>query len=69
MSLFAVATVFNMNLSEQGRASDVSLEAIAVMAQATPEGEDNGYERVTVTKTETYTRLKCVGVGSVECKE
>jgi hypothetical protein len=34
MSLFAVATVFNMNISEQSEAGDVSLDAIAVMAQA-----------------------------------
>jgi membrane protein implicated in regulation of membrane protease activity len=40
MSLFAVATVFNMNISEQGNAGDVSLDAIAVMAQAN--GEDGG---------------------------
>ena len=33
MSLFAVATVFNMNIAEQGNAGDVSLDAIAVMAQ------------------------------------
>ncbi len=37
MSLFAVATVFNMNLSEQGNAGDVSLEAIEVMAKAEAE--------------------------------
>jgi hypothetical protein len=34
MSLFAVATVFNMNISEQGNAGDVSLDAIKTMAQA-----------------------------------
>jgi hypothetical protein len=39
MSLFAVATVFNINIAEKGQAGDVSLDAIAVMAQAwTPEG-------------------------------
>jgi len=37
MSLFAVATVFNMNIAEQGNAGDVSLDAIAVMAQAEAE--------------------------------
>ena len=37
MSLFAVATVFNMNLSEQNEAGDVSLDAIEVMAQAEAE--------------------------------
>ena len=35
MSLFAVATVFNMNIAEQSNAGDVSLDAIEVMAQAT----------------------------------
>jgi hypothetical protein len=34
MSLFAIATVFNMNISEQGNAGDVSLDAIKVMAKA-----------------------------------
>jgi hypothetical protein len=37
MSLFAVATVFNMNLSEQNNAGDVSLDAIEVMAEAEAE--------------------------------
>ena len=37
MSLFAVATVFNMNIAEQNDAGDVSLDAIAVMAQAQDE--------------------------------
>jgi hypothetical protein len=37
MSLFAVATVFNMNISEQNNSNDVSLDAIAVMAQAQSE--------------------------------
>lgn len=35
--LFAVVTVFNMNLLQSNNASDVSLDAIAVMAQAQEE--------------------------------
>jgi hypothetical protein len=42
MSLFAVATVFNMNISEQNDDGDVSLEAIEVMAQAASEGGSGG---------------------------
>ena len=37
---FAVATVFNMNLLQGNSAGDVSLDAIAVMAQATEEAEE-----------------------------
>ncbi len=33
-SLFAIATVFNMNVLQSNNAGDVSLESIAVMAQA-----------------------------------
>lgn len=33
-SFFAVATVFNMNLLQSSNAGDVSLESIAIMAQA-----------------------------------
>ncbi|MGM0504462.1 MAG: hypothetical protein ACQESQ_07580 [Bacteroidota bacterium] len=36
--LFAVATVFNMNMLNENGAGDVSLDAIALMAQANPEG-------------------------------
>ena len=38
--LFAVATVFNMNLLQGNSVGDVSLDAIAVMAQA--QGEQSG---------------------------
>ena len=37
---FAVATVFNMNLLQGNSAGDVSLDAIAVMAQAQSEIPD-----------------------------
>jgi hypothetical protein len=40
--LFAVATVFNMNLLQGNSAGDVSLDAIAVMAQAQSEGGSGG---------------------------
>lgn len=33
-SFFAVATVYNMNLLQSSNAGDVSLESIAIMAQA-----------------------------------
>lgn len=36
--LFALATVFNMNVLQSNSAGDVSLESIAVMAQANLEG-------------------------------
>jgi len=38
MSLFAVATVFNMNMMNENGAGDVSLDVLTVMAQATGEG-------------------------------
>ncbi len=46
MSLFAVATVFNMNLLNENGAGDVSLDALAVMAQAQDEsiGPTRGWE-------------------------
>ena len=37
--LFAVATVFNMNLLQGNSLGDVTLDAIAVMAQAQTNGE------------------------------
>ena len=46
MSLFAVATVFNLSISKQSKAGDVSLEAIKVMAQA--QEESNMLPEVTV---------------------
>ena len=36
--LFAVVTVFNMGMLNENNAGDVSLDAVAVMAQAHPEG-------------------------------
>src|SRR5690606_29233572 len=39
---FAVATVFNMNLLQGNSAGDVSLDAIAVMAQAQDESGGGG---------------------------
>jgi hypothetical protein len=39
--LFALATVFNMNVLQSNSAGDVSLESIAVMAQA-QDGESGG---------------------------
>ena len=41
MSLFAVATVFNLSISKQSKAGDVSLEAIAMIAKADGEGSGN----------------------------
>lgn len=46
-SFFAVATVFNMGILQSGNTSDVSLESIAVMAQA-QSGESNELPEVTV---------------------
>ena len=47
---FAVATVFNMNALQGGSVGDISLDAIAVMAQAqsetnNPDPTDNIWER------------------------
>ena len=46
--LFVVATVFNMNVLQGNSAGDVSLDAIAVMAQAQAEGDSTGYHYVKV---------------------
>ena len=61
---FAVATMFNMNMLQSSSAGDVSLEAIAVMAQAQSEGPDaqncrwNRYSRCTInTTTNSYCPL------------
>ncbi len=44
ISLFAVATAFNMNLLNSNDAGHVSLESIAVMAQAQWEGGLNEFD-------------------------
>ena len=62
---FAVATVFNMNLLQSNKAGDVSLDAIAVMAQAQKEVEEDKEEEdiyhkgTTGTNWKTYT-VECV---------
>ena len=44
--LFAVVNLFNMNLLQGNSVGDVSLDAIAIMAQAQPEnGQNNGCPR------------------------
>jgi hypothetical protein len=40
-AFFAVATVFNMNALQGGSVGDISLDAIAVMAQAQSENNDD----------------------------
>jgi hypothetical protein len=40
IGFFAVATVFNMNMLQSNDAGDISLEGIAVMAQAQDESSD-----------------------------
>ena len=56
--LFALAMVFNMNVLQSKNAGDVSLESIAVMAQANGESWPNpqncrwnGYSRCAITST------------------
>ena len=49
--LFAVATVFNLNLLQENSVGDVSLDAIAVMAQAQTENPDLGLDK--------WTRVSC----------
>jgi hypothetical protein len=60
--LFVVATVFNMNVLQGNSAGDVSLDAIAVMAQAQEEGDSTGYHYVKV-----YTLSD--GKKLVDCRE
>jgi purine-nucleoside phosphorylase len=54
MSLFAVVTVINMNISQQNRSGDISLESIAIMARAQNENEENGVE-TKIEYDETHT--------------
>ena len=60
--LFAVATVFNMNVLQGNSAGDVSLDAIAVMAQAQAEGDSTGYHYVKVYTWQDGRKL-------VDCRE
>lgn len=68
--LFAAVTVFNMNLLQSNKAGDVSLDAIAVMAQAQKEVEEDKEEEdiyhkgTTGTNWKTYT-VECVLGSSV----
>ncbi|PWD99013.1 hypothetical protein [Marinilabilia rubra] len=54
---FAVATIFNMGLLNDNGTGDLSLDAIAIMAQAQSEGPDysvgyiNNPEECTITET------------------
>jgi hypothetical protein len=43
---FAVASVLNINMLQSGKPGDVSLDAIAVMAQANLEGDKDGSQEV-----------------------
>jgi hypothetical protein len=45
--LFAVATVFNMNILQANSVGNVSLEGIAVMARALPENIDQLFDLCT----------------------
>ena len=70
---FAVATVFNMNLLQSNKAGDVSLDAIAVMAQAQKEIEEDKKEDIyhkgtTGTNWKTYT-VECVLGPSISVTE
>ncbi|MGM0504467.1 MAG: hypothetical protein ACQESQ_07605 [Bacteroidota bacterium] len=58
-SLFALATVFNMNMLNENVTGDVSLDAIAVMAQAQNES-NNGFSSPTFECT-------AGGPGSSSC--
>ncbi len=74
--LFTVATMFNMNMLQSNNASDVSLDAIAVMAQAN-NGENNGDDSATQCgyRSENWVEIMgqqvkvCVsgGKGNIEC--
>ncbi len=60
--LFAAVTVFNMNMLQTNKAGDVSLEAIAVMAQAQSESGGKG----TLYGNSAGTRY-CCSSGSNNC--
>lgn len=72
--LFAAVTVFNMNLLQSNKAGDVSLDAIAVMAQAQKEVEEDKEEEdiyhkgTTGTNWKTYT-VECVLGPSISVTE
>ena len=57
--LFVVATVFNMNVLQGNSAGDVSLDAIAVMAQAQGEIGPSG----TNWKSQTFECSRTVVIG------
>jgi hypothetical protein len=68
MSLFAVATVFNMNMLNENGAGDVSLDALAVMAQAQDEGGgSNPIPEVTVYGCSKWAQMKVNGVWVKGC--
>jgi hypothetical protein len=76
---FAVATVFNMNILQGNSAGDVSLDAIAVMAQAQSEGGSGGGGHANVCDpiwtvtwtgsigTDTKAEFSCTTGGSYVC--
>ena len=57
--LFALAMVFNMNVLQSNNAGDVSLESIAVMAQANGESSGNS-----ATCYSTYKEVGWLGGGT-----
>ncbi|WP_026472956.1 hypothetical protein [Alkaliflexus imshenetskii] len=64
-AFFAVATVFNMNALQGGSVGDISLDAIAVMAQAQREsGGGGGY---TCSASATCYSVQGKESGSVSC--
>jgi hypothetical protein len=60
IGFFAVATVFNMNLLQGNGVSDVSLDDIAVMAQA-QNGENNSKGAKSILITDLGSNNPCVG--------
>ena len=58
MSLFAVATVFNMNMLNENGGGDVSLKAISVMAQAQGEEGENHCVWIVVQTAPDYSWFK-----------
>ena len=54
---FAVVTMFNMNMLQANSTGDVSLESIAIMAQANLEGDEDGSQEVDM-KVEEVTYKK-----------
>ena len=60
---FAVVTMFNMNMLQANSTGDVSLESIAIMAQANLEGDEDGSQEVDMKVEEVMYKKFDVKLG------